>query len=501
MEKIENFIYQKLNYTTYQEKLIELDRNEKLKKLGFCHKILTHTSYHYPVDYITIGNGEKDLFLVGGTHGSETIGIDFLLNFIDKLPNIKEFDPNLFTLHIIPLQNPEGFDISSNTLKNISEEQFQGKAYEYYLRYRTDSIIVAAIRKLNLFFEQIQNNPSLSAEQAKRLLENFILEDPAWVQLKDTRVMPNIQIFNNKILEKQEIHNYQEFKIKLLSACQFTIEHLQSHSNDLHDQFLILFLSILKEHLSNQELWTSIKNLEQVKLYQQMFEKMDFSGLNNLDLANDITKMYQTWSHPKGSQIGHDATGVGINLNANHSLSPGIEAMQKQKTIYGPFVKNNIKNYTPGPLGVPTLDSDYFKVAIENKALEDLIDISYQKGSYLATLLYHGTGGQIFYQPFEELMDENTYQDFFQYNKELAMCYHQATDYQLLNSSGSSGYGDYLRRSYPGVLLIELSKMGGNPIGPYGDKNNIYHVFSDNTTALKNLFMYFSKIDAKKKVK
>ena len=98
-------------------------------------------------------------------------------------------------------------------------------------------------------------------------------------------------------------------------------------------------------------------------------------------------------------------------------------------------------------------------------------------------------------------MEENTYQEFLQYNKELATCYQQATNYQLLDSKGTSGYGDYLRRTYPGVLLIELSKMGGNPIGPYGDKNNIYQVFKDNTTALKNLLEYFSKLDTKKKRK
>ena len=61
MEKIENFIYQKLNYTTYQEKLVELDRNEKLKKLGFCHKILTHTSYHQWI-ILQLEMGKKTYF-------------------------------------------------------------------------------------------------------------------------------------------------------------------------------------------------------------------------------------------------------------------------------------------------------------------------------------------------------------------------------------------------------------------------------------------------------
>ena len=88
----------------------------------------------------------------------------------------------------------------------------------------------------------------------------------------------------------------------------------------------------------------------------------------------------------------------------------------------------------------------------------------------------------------------NTYQDFYQYNEELANIYHDNTDYKLLHISDTTGYGDLLRRTFPGVLMIELSKMGGNPIGPYGDPNNIYRVFEDNTRALNSILGYFNKI-------
>ena len=59
------------------------------------------------------------------------------------------FDANGIKLHIIPLQNPEGFDISTSTLKMICDDNFREKSYEYYLRYirhvkpdRDDSIYV-----------------------------------------------------------------------------------------------------------------------------------------------------------------------------------------------------------------------------------------------------------------------------------------------------------------------------------------------------------------------
>ena len=77
--------------------------------------------------------------------------------------------------------------------------------------------------------------------------------------------------------------------------------------------------------------------------------------------------------------------------------------------------------------------------------------------------------------------------------EELAVLYGKNTDYQLLNECNIIAYDDYLRLNYPGVLLIELSKMGGNPIGPYGDKNNIYQVFHDNVRAIDSWLEFFFK--------
>ena len=82
------------------------------------------------------------------------------------------------------------------------------------------------------------------------------------------------------------------------------------------------------------------------------------------------------------------------------------------------------------------------------------------------------------------------YHNILQYNQELAFYYNQKTQYQLLDESSLTGYGDYLRKTYPGVLLIELSKMGGNPLGPYGDKENIERVYEENINALDSIFIH-----------
>ena len=54
----------------------------------------------------------------------------------------------------------------------------------------------------------------------------------------------------------------------------------------------------------------------------------------------------------------------------------------------------------------------------------------------------------------------------------------------MVDNVGLSGCGDLLRSVYPGVILVELSKMGGNPIAPYGDIfGNYRNVINDNLKA------------------
>ncbi len=489
--KIDEYNYEKINYQKYQKRLQELLNSDKLKNLGIKKQVLGKTEYNYDIDCLTIGNGKKELFIVGGTHGSEVISVDFILTLIENLPTISNFNPNEFKLIIIPLQNPEGFDISSNTFNQINEEEFKNKSYEYYLRYRTDSIIIYAIRDLNILMNKIKDN-KVTPTLFLKLLKEFINTNINWKKLSDERVLPNIKIFNNNINNINNINTYKDIQIELLNACNNTINKL---SNEIKDEFLKLFITELKESFANEELWKDISKENQMKLYQNMFKSATFAGLKDKKLIKDIEKIYEKYNHPKGSWIGHDSTGIGINLNANHPLSPGITSTKQGEIIYGPFVKDNIKNYFPGPLGTPAKDVYNFTYAKENQVLEKLIKDSYTSGNYLATILYHGTGGMIFYKPYQNLMTDKKYYEYLEYNEKLAEIYHNSTNYKLLDSSSKTGYGDYLRRTYPGVLLVELSKMGGNPIGPYGDTNNIYNVFHDNIDAINMLIKYFKNKD------
>ena len=127
MENKISFNYQKLNYSRYQERLNLSLQNPWLQQLGIQKQVIGKTTYGYDLDLITIGFGEKELFLVGGTHGSEVIGVDFLLHFLENLPNLEYFDPNTMKIVMMPLQNPEGFDISTNAFSKILDEEFPEK--------------------------------------------------------------------------------------------------------------------------------------------------------------------------------------------------------------------------------------------------------------------------------------------------------------------------------------------------------------------------------------
>ena len=486
MKKIDNISYEKLDYQTYQKRIEELLKNEKLQKLGIKRNKIGTSTYNYPLECITIGKGNKDLFIVGGTHGSEIISVDFVTQLIENIPNMKDFDPSEFKINIIPTQNPEGFDITTSTLSNINEDNFTNVSFEYYKKYRQDNIIAQTLNETNNFFNNLINNKNIiTANDYLKEIKNFINTNNKWKQLDNPRNMPKIRIFNNLINKENNIDNFETLKYKLILICNQALAEL----NPNEDLSEIIIIDQIKKAFTNKDLWQDIDNKTITKLHQEMFKDETPQTIDNKEMQIDTLDI----SVPKGSHILWDATGGknNINLNANVPINPGIEVIKNGEKRYGPGAKNNIRNYFPGPLGRPTENVDKFEYALENKALYSLLKNSYANGKYLATILYHGTGGLIYYKPYEKLMSDNDYKEFYNYNSKLANIYQKETNYRIIESSDKTGYGDLLRRTFPGVLLIELSKMGGNPIAPYGDVDNIYRTINENLLAINDLFKYF----------
>ena len=488
MDKIS---YEQLDYQLYKKRINTLIKNDNLKKIGIKLNTIANTTYNYPIDCISIGYGNQEIFIIGGTHGSEMISIDFVTQLITNLPAIEEFDPNIFTIKIIPLQNPEGFDISSSTISK--NNNFEDISKQYYKSYRIDNIIAITLKELNIFFNNlIKNKNIITANEYLNEIKKFINTNIQWQNLLQEKNLPQIKIFNNLINQQQKINNFNKLKLTLISICNTTLTKLDKNKNIGE----IILIENIKKSLESTEIWQDINNETIYKLHQQLFKENLPIKLQKKSLIKDTLAI----KVPIGSHILWDATGAktNINLNANVKTNPGIESIKNNIKKYGLNAKNNIRNYFKGPLGLPTENINNFTYAIENKAIYKLLKKSYINGNYTACILYHGTGGLIYYKPYEQLMETKKYTEFNEYNKEIANIYSKETGYKILETSDYTGYGDQLRRTFPGVLLIELSKMGGNPIGPYGDKTNHYLTIKQNINAFNELLKYFKQKDKNK---
>jgi hypothetical protein len=477
--------YEKLSYSRYQNRIKKILNDDKLKQLGINYEVIGRTQYGFPIDKISIGFGNKEMFIVGGTHGSEVIGVDFVTQLISSLK--EGFDPNLMKIIFIPLQNPEGFFITTHTFKVIDDSNFLKESKEYYNRYRIDFACKKAIDNLNGF---VNRQDFIDAECFLNKFKLFLNSDEAWLYLYETRSLPNLKLFTKYINLIDDVKSFSELKIKILSILKLVMNKIVVDNVNNND-YLYLFLTELEKGFDNSGLWHDISNENKIKLHQLMFQNTDFFTIKNKRLAKDIDIMYQDF--PRGSSINHDANASGVNLNANNRLNPGINIAKRGEITYFYGANNNLKHYFKGPVGLATRNKNKFEMEVENRVLYDILNKSYQDGNYLMTLLYHGTGGEVYFKPYQSLMDEKNYQSFFEYNDILTNIYVNETGYKKIMSSDTTGFGDELRRTYPGVLLIELSKMRGNPLAPYGDKENIYNVMTTNQMAVKNLIGYLEK--------
>lgn len=494
MNLTDNIVYDLINYQKYRKRINDAILDEDMQKIGISYSSLGKTKYGYDIDCIKLGRGDKHLFVVGGTHGSEIIGVDFVSQLIGEQKNIDSFDPNQFTIFFIPLQNPEGFEVTTSSLVNIDNVNFEDKSKEYYLRYRTDSLIYKSLIDLNLF---INEHNGVDCKYFLDSLKQFLNSNNNFNLLCEDKAVKNLKLFVKEVNNINSISSYDELRIKLLNICK-TITEKFINTSDLNEKFLLYFMSILTDYFSNNYLWDNIKN-NKLRLHQEMFKDVGFDNISNNELKNSVISMYKKFNHPLGSQVTFDSTGLGVNLNANTKTNPGIEIINKNITNYRLGVKNNIINYTPGPVGMP-YSGDEFNYEFENKVLYNLINKSYKSGNYVGTLLYHGTGGLIFWEPYNDNINEEKYNEYYDINRKMAEIYQNSTGYRIDTGTSNTGYGDLLRRTFPGVLMIELSKMGGNPITPYGDKDNIERCFNENYEAFSNILSYLNYENEKEKI-
>ena len=134
------------------EKIISNPENKfkvtKLENIGY-------TTCGFSIEHYSIGNGPFHVTYMGGAHGNEIISVDFVTQLMQNLAlgnNFDNFDPDIFTIDFIPVQNPEGFAVTTyaldSVMKNMTEEEIEKFSKTYWTVFREDDQNVLKIDKL-----------------------------------------------------------------------------------------------------------------------------------------------------------------------------------------------------------------------------------------------------------------------------------------------------------------------------------------------------------------
>lgn len=218
----------------------------------------------------------------------------------------------------------------------------------------------------------------------------------------------------------------------------------------------------------------TINRYNPFKQHQKIFEEINNNSIKGYSILKDSVGEILI-HHPKGSIIDWASNGNGIDLNANTKIN-----IKKEGTLNKTIAYNNIRADIPSPIGHPgNNQSKNFTQEVEVISLQQLLDKL--KNSCTLFLNYHSVGGLIYQRP------ENDDKFITSYNYILSKFYQEntiknASKYDIVKdqSGRAISVNDQLRQKYPGNILVELSPMGGNPIGPFGDPNNIKNSIESN---------------------
>lgn len=273
---------------------------------------------------------------------------------------------------------------------------------------------------------------------------------------------------NNIVFEDLTIHFIPmlnpEGYVVISSAIK---ERLGKNSTDSEKiKFCFDYYKAYREDTRNKE--------SSIKQHQKLFEDINEKSIKEYSILKDSVGEILI-HHPKGSIIDWASNGNGIDLNANTKIN-----IKKEGTLNKTIAYNNIRADIPSPIGHPgNNQSKNFTQEVEVISLQQLLDKL--KNSCTMFLNYHSVGGLIYQRP------ENDDKFITSYNYILSKFYQEntiknASKYDIVK--GQSGraisVNDQLRQKYPGNILVELSPMGGNPIGPFGDPNNIKNTIESN---------------------
>lgn len=456
----------KYGFITYENLYLRLDKLVNKQTFNQVRKMqpIAYTSCGFPVDLYEIGNGNKHLVIMAGTHGTEIIGPDLIIQMMEYFAN-EPINLRNITLDFIPLQNPEGFIVVTESIKpyvnNLSEDDFENISKEYWNNYRLDD-------------------------------RRYLLIDNLLKSLGDKNTDDFWNIYRNKDIEKEDVWN-------------FCLDNFEVKKNDLLEKWRLSNMDSLFEN-----------SVLKVGNRYSVFGKINYDMLPDKDerykkLKSKIKSImdtdYNGYKFPSESLIDWrcNSNGVDLNRNCKEVLEFKLEELKKNPILYGNNRFNNLRREIPGPQGMASRDFNNFTFEAENEGFLLHLQKLCKCKKYLGCITYHGTGAVIYCHPLkpECAINKEKVIKIDKINEIYADIYSSVTGYSKVDyPERITGTGDMIRNLIPGFLLVELSRMGGNPLSPYGDKNGNYKsIIKDNIAAVKKLVYYFESLNIKKKVK
>lgn len=146
--------FQFLNYHDVNKRLNDLVNNRENKISVKKEYPIGFTDFNLPIDHYTMGSGPKHIIVTGSYHASEIITTIFLVQLMEDLASSKDsFNIEEYTIHFIPMVNPEGYLITTEMQslylnKGETEEEKIALARDYYQKYRSDAILSTQANKV-----------------------------------------------------------------------------------------------------------------------------------------------------------------------------------------------------------------------------------------------------------------------------------------------------------------------------------------------------------------
>lgn len=207
-----------MSYEEVYDTLLKLCSNENFKDLFKKKSPIGITTFEYPINYYTLGNGNKNVVLMAATHGCELITVTFIIEFIhtllcEKDKYVKYLED--YTFHIIPILNPEGYIISSSNvicnIKNMNIAEFEKYSKEYLRLYDIDDYNAKHFeKKCDKLYKTLMTTSIdfIQNENLRKQVEKILKECNL-----DSRVLP-IWSSNGMGIDPNanSIHQFENFK-------------------------------------------------------------------------------------------------------------------------------------------------------------------------------------------------------------------------------------------------------------------------------------------------